>query len=174
METDSNYLSITKKLFHTYKTLADKAMQDLNEQDIHFQANSISNSIAILVKHLSGNMLSRFTDFLSSDGEKEWRERDAEFEDSYASKQEMLAAWEKGWACLFATLESLTPDNLSETVYIRKEGHTVLEAISRQLAHYASHVGQILYIGKMIQGDQWKYLSIPPGKSKDAQGEFLK
>lgn len=174
METDLNYLSITKKLLHSYKTLADKAMQDLKEQDIHFQPNEISNSISILVKHLAGNMLSRFTDFLSSDGEKEWRERDAEFEDSFTSKEEMLAAWEKGWACLFSTLNELKSDDLSKTVYVRKEVHTVIEAISRQLAHYAAHVGQILYLAKIIQGDQWKYLSIPPRKSKNAKGEFLK
>lgn len=174
METGLNYLSITTKLLHSYKTLADKAMQDLNEKDVHYRPNEISNSISILVKHLAGNMLSRFTDFLSSDGEKEWRERDAEFEDSFTSKEEMLAAWEKGWSCLFATLSALKPEDLNKTVYIRKEAHTVLDAISRQLAHYALHVGQMVYLAKIIQGVQWKYLSIPPGKSSEAKGEFLK
>jgi len=174
MKTGSNFLSITIRLFNTYKGLADKAMEDLEEVDIHYQPNGISNNISILVKHLSGNMLSRFTDFLNSDGEKEWRQRDAEFEDTYVSKNEMLQAWQVGWSCLFATLSALSEDDLMKTVFIRKEAHTVLEAITRQLAHYASHVGQIVFLAKIIQGDKWMYLSIPPGKSVEARGEFLK
>ena len=110
-------------------------------------------------------MLSRFTDFLTSDGEKEWRNRDAEFEDTYTGKQEMLEAWEKGWDCLFKALDSVTEDTLTEIVYIRNEGHTVLEALTRQLAHYSYHAGQIVYLAKMIRNKEWKSLSIPRGGS---------
>lgn len=159
----TNYLSGTRKLFQYYKGLADKAITQIDDSQINWKPNEVSNSVAIIVHHLSGNMLSRFTDFLTSDGEKSWRNRDAEFEEGYADKNEMLAAWEKGWAVLFGAMDSVTEDDLSRVVYVRNEGQTVQDAFQRQLAHYASHIGQILYLAKMIKGNEWQYLSIPKG-----------
>lgn len=161
----ANFLDISTKMFRYYKGLADKSMAILNDEEIHWRPNETSNNIAILVRHMSGNMLSRFTDFLTTDGEKEWRNRDAEFTDSYTSKEEMLSAWEQGWDCLLATLESLQPEHMTEIVYIRNEGHTVLEAITRQVAHYAYHCGQIVYLAKMIRDREWQALSIAKGQS---------
>lgn len=165
MNAAENFLDISRKMFVFYKSLADKSIAALNDEEIHYLPNEESNSIAILVHHMSGNMLSRFTDFLTSDGEKEWRNRDAEFEDTYASKQEMLDAWEKGWNCLFAALDTLSPEITTNIVYIRNEGHTVLEALTRQVAHYAYHVGQIVYLAKMIRNKEWQTLSIARGQS---------
>jgi len=165
MNASENFLAISSKMFGYYKGLADKAMATLNEEEIHWRANDTSNSIAIIVHHMSGNMLSRFTDFLTSDGEKEWRNRDAEFTDVYTSKEEMLAAWEKGWSCLLSALEGLKADDMMSIVYIRNEGHTVLEAITRQVAHYAYHSGQIVYLAKMIRDKDWQSLSIARGQS---------
>lgn len=166
MNTSANFLAISRKMFQYYKGLADKSMAALNEEEIHFLPNEASNSIAILVHHMSGNMLSRFTDFLTSDGEKEWRNRDTEFEDSYATKAEMLADWDKGWNCLYAALDTLSEDNMMNIVYIRNEGHTVLEAITRQVAHYAYHAGQIVYLAKIIRNGEWQTLSIARGGSQ--------
>ena len=165
MNAAENFQDISQKMFSFYKGLADKSMALLSEAEIHHQPNGESNSIAILVKHLSGNMLSRFTDFLTSDGEKEWRNRDDEFEDTFASKAEMLAAWDKGWECLFANIAQITPAQMTEIVYIRNEGHTVLEAITRQVAHYAYHVGQIVYLAKILKNEKWQSLSIAKGQS---------
>jgi hypothetical protein len=167
MNASANFLEISRKMFSYYKGLADKSMAVLSEDEIHLTPNQESNSIAVIVKHMSGNMLSRFTDFLTSDGEKEWRNRDAEFEDTYNSKQEMLEAWEKGWNCLFAALDSVTEATMMDIVYIRNEGHTVLEAFTRQIAHYSCHVGQIVYLAKMIRNTDWKTLSIARGQSSD-------
>lgn len=161
----TSYVESVKKLFRYYKQLGEKAMDQVAEPDLFKQYNEESNSIAILVNHLAGNMLSRFTDFLSADGEKPWRNRDAEFENRFTNKAELLAHWEKGWACVFAALDSLTENDLERVVYIRNEGHTVVEALNRQLAHYASHVGQIIFIAKMIKDSEWKSLSIPRNKS---------
>lgn len=160
-----NFQAISSKMFQYYKSLADKAMAVLTEEEIHYQPNQTSNSIAILVKHMSGNMSSRFTDFLTSDGEKEWRNRDDEFVDTYANKEDMLADWEKGWACLFAALADTTGECMTDLVYIRNEGHTVLEAITRQVAHYAYHTGQIVYLSKILRDEQWQTLSIARGGS---------
>jgi hypothetical protein len=167
MDASENFLAISRKMFQYYKSLADKSMAILSEEEIHFLPNEESNSIAILVHHMSGNMLSRFTDFLTSDGEKEWRNRDAEFEDSYASKADMLADWEKGWNCVYQALDTLSNDKMMDIVYIRNEGHTVLEAITRQVAHYAYHVGQIVYLAKLIRNKEWQTLSIARGASGD-------
>lgn len=166
MEAAANFQSISSKMFRYYKGLADKAMAMLTEEEVHFIPNEESNSIAILVHHMSGNMLSRFTDFLTTDGEKEWRNRDAEFEDHYTSKAAMLQDWEKGWDCLFSALENLPAESMTDIVYIRNEGHTVLEAITRQVAHYAYHTGQIVYLAKMIRNQEWKTLSIARGGSQ--------
>lgn len=165
MNAAENFLDISRKMFAYYKGLADKSMAPLREAEIHYLPNKASNSIAILVHHMSGNMLSRFTDFLTSDGEKPWRNRDAEFEDFYTSKADMLADWEKGWACLYEALDTLSANEMTDLVYIRNEGHTVLEAVTRQVTHYAYHTGQIVYIAKLVRNGEWQTLSIAPGQS---------
>lgn len=160
---NSAFLSGTKKLFQYYKSLGEKAIGQLDDDQINSRPNEASNSIALIVHHLSGNMLSRFTDFLTSDGEKPWRDREAEFEVGYKDKAEMMQAWDKGWNQLFETIDSLTETDLEKIVYIRNEGQSVMDALQRQLAHYPYHVGQILYIAKMLKGEAWQSLSIPKG-----------
>lgn len=161
-----NYLESIDKQFRYYKLLGEKTFQQLTEADLFWQYNPESNSIAIIVNHLSGNMKSRWTDFLTSDGEKEWRNRDREFESIIKSKAAMLKRWEEGWKCLFDALASIHEDNFETEIYIRNQGHTVVEAINRQLSHYAYHIGQITFIGKMIKGSDWTSLSVPKGHSK--------
>lgn len=163
---NNDYLTSVKKQFEYYKMLGDKTFAQLNELQLFSQFNEESNSIAMIVKHLYGNMLSRWTDFLTSDGEKEWRNRDEEFENDIANKEELLTKWNTGWQCLFDTINSLTSADLVKEIYIRNQGHTVTEAINRQLAHYPYHVGQIVFIGKMLCNENWKSLSIPKGDSK--------
>lgn len=163
MKTDK--ILSTKKLFLYYKGLAEKSFDQIGDADINWTPNDSSNSIAVIVHHLSGNMLSRFTDFLSSDGEKPWRDREAEFAEGYTSKAEMVDAWEKGWQALLAALDSVADGDLERIVFVRNEGHTVFEAFQRQLAHYASHIGQIIYIAKALKGSEFKSLSIPKGGS---------
>ncbi len=156
------------KQFQYYKQLGEKTFSQLSEQDLFWQYNENSNSIAVIVNHLSGNMLSRWTDFLTTDGEKEWRNRDEEFEVQIQSKGELLEKWERGWNCLFEALKYIKKDeDLEQVIYIRNEGHTVIEAINRQLAHYPYHVGQIVFIGKMLKDTEWNSLSIPKNKSSD-------
>jgi hypothetical protein len=167
MNTIANdYLKSVTLQFEYYKLLGEKTIDQLSEEQLFWQANETSNSIAIIVKHLSGNMLSRWTDFLSSDGEKDWRDRDAEFEMEVKSEEELFANWHKGWKCLFEAIHSLNEEDLAKTIYIRNQGHTVLEAINRQLAHYPYHIGQIVSIGKQLKGNEWESLSIPKGNSK--------
>jgi hypothetical protein len=139
----NNYLSSTRKLFRYYKSLGDKAIERVNQEQIHWQYNEQSNSVAVIIKHIAGNSLSRWTDFLNSDGEKESRNRDDEFEDTL-SKDELVELWEKGWQCLFNAIDPLTETDLTRIIYIRNEGHTVTEAINRQLAHIPYHVGQMV------------------------------
>lgn len=165
MKLEQEFLTSAIKLFRYYKKLGEGAIAQLNDHDILQRPNGASNSIALIVHHLSGNMLSRWTDFLTSDGEKPWRNRDSEFDEGYPDKKTMMEAWEKGWAVLLDSLESLKPEDLSKIIYIRNEGQSVLEAIQRQLAHYPHHVGQILYQAKAIKGDSFTSLSIPKGKS---------
>ena len=162
---EDNFLESSIKLFRYYKKLGEGAIAQLNDEQVLAKPNELSNSIALIVHHLSGNMLSRWTDFLTSDGEKSWRNREAEFDEAYANKTEMLEAWEKGWKCLLDALENLKPEDLSKIIYIRNEGQSVMEAIQRQLAHYPHHVGQILYQAKILVGNDFKSLSIPKGKS---------
>ena len=152
--------SAIKRLLY-YKDLGDKTLSRLNDADFHFKPNEESNSIAIIIQHVSGNMLSRWTDFLTTDGEKDWRQRDGEFELQNLSKNNLVAIWEKGWQCCVDTLQSLTPDDLLKTITIRQEPLTVTDAINRQLAHYPYHVGQMIYIAKILQNNQWESLSIP-------------
>ena len=161
-----NYLTSTKKLFRYYKTLGDAVIGRADEQALHWQYNAESNSIAVIIQHISGNSLSRWSDFLKSDGEKEWRDRDAEFEDTTMTKAELRDLWERGWQCLFNAIDPLTEDDLAKIVYIRNEGHTVLEAMNRQLAHLPYHVGQMVLIGNMIVGEGWESLTIPKGQSQ--------
>ncbi len=168
---NQNYLKSVKKQFQYYKTLGDKTFATLSDDDIHWQFNEESNSIAIIVKHIVGNMLSRWTNFLTEDGEKSWRNRDSEFEDPYTSKKDMLTAWEKGWECLFNAINPLKESDLEKLVYIRNQGHTITEAINRQLAHYPYHIGQIIYIAKMIKNENWISLSIPKNQSKNYNQE---
>ena len=167
----SNYLESTKKQFLYYKMLGEKAMNQLQEEQLFWQYNEESNSIAILVNHITGNMLSRFTDFLTSDGEKPWRNRDAEFENPFANKEELRSRWNSAWDCLMKGLNQLKEEDLEKIIYIRNQGHTVVEAINRQLAHYPYHVGQIVFLGKMILNDKWQPLSIARGKSTDYNAE---
>lgn len=163
----SNYLDSAIKQFEYYKLLGEKTFQQVPDEKLFWQYNADSNSIATIVKHLWGNMLSRWTDFLTTDGEKEWRQRDAEFENDITTREELMAKWNEGWQCLFNAVNSLTDDDLAKTVYIRNQGHTVVDAINRQLAHYPYHIGQIVFIGKMVEGEKWKSLSIPKGKSRE-------
>lgn len=166
-----SYIISVKKEFLRYKALGDKAMAQIPDEALHWQYNPESNSVAVTVKHLWGNMLSRWTDFLTTDGEKEWRQRDAEFDADGATRAEVLARWEEGWACLFAALEALNEEDLQRTVYIRAEAHTVMEAINRQLAHYPYHVGQIVYLARMQAGANWSSLSIARNKSQEFNRE---
>lgn len=171
MEINSNYLESVKKQFLYYKTIGEKAMEQLEPEQFFVSLNDDTNSIAMIVKHLSGNMLSRWTDFLTTDGEKAWRNRDEEFEESVMTKEELQAAWDKGWNCLLDTLNNLQPEQLSKIIYIRNEGHTVTEAINRQLAHYPYHVGQIVFYAKMLKKGNWNSLSIPKNKSNAYNAE---
>lgn len=167
MEINHNYLESAYKQMLYYKTLAEKAMDQIHEDQLFVAYNENTNSIAVIVKHLAGNMLSRWTDFLVTDGEKEWRDRDAEFENDFNSKEELIAFWNKGWDVFLNTLQSLQPEDLTQIVYIRNQGHTVVDAINRQLAHYPYHVGQIVFYAKLLKETEWNSLSIPKNKSKD-------
>lgn len=161
----NDYLDSVKKQFGYYKMLGEKAMEQIPDEKLSWQYNGESNSIATIVKHLWGNMLSRWTDFLTSDGEKEWRNRDAEFDNDISNKELLLAKWNEGWKCLFDAIDPLTAADLDKEIFIRNMGHTVMEAINRQLAHYPYHIGQIVFVAKMVCDDEWKSLSIPKGNS---------
>jgi hypothetical protein len=166
----TTYIQSARKQFENYKLLGEKTFAQLHDEKLFWQYNEDSNSIAIIVKHLTGNMLSRWTDFLHSDGEKQWRNRDAEFENDIQSSEELLQKWNAGWACLFNALDSLSTDDLEKTIYIRNEALTVIDAINRQLTHYSYHVGQIVFIGKML-AETWTSLSIPKGKAQAYNAE---
>lgn len=165
MEINSTYLESVKKQSFYYKTIGEKAIDQLEPQQIFFSANDDTNSIAVIIKHLAGNMHSRWTDFLTTDGEKEWRNRDSEFEEILTTKEEIMHVWDNSWACFFEALNSLQPHQLSDIIYIRNEGHTVVDALNRQLAHYPYHIGQIVFYAKMIKKSDWKSLSIPKNNS---------
>jgi hypothetical protein len=166
MSLGKEYLTTVIKRLKYYKDLGEKTFEQLEENDFNYLPASESNSIAIIVQHLAGNMLSRFTNFLTEDGEKEWRQRDDEFEVHNYSKQQVIDLWNKGWECVFHALDTLTEDDLLTVIYIRKEPMSVIDAINRQLAHYPYHIGQIVYIGHMIRNKDWKSLSIPKGQSQ--------
>ena len=160
-----DYLHSAKKQFRYYKSLGDKTFKQLDDADFFWQYNPESNSIAITVNHLWGNMLSRWTDFLNTDGEKKWRNRELEFENVIKTRKELLEKWEEGWTCLFNALNTIDASNFDHPIYIRNQQHSITEAINRQMMHYAYHVGQIAYIGRMLKGSEWKSLSIPKGAS---------
>ncbi|MGB2128233.1 MAG: DUF1572 family protein [Flavicella sp.] len=159
------YLENIKKQFSSFKEIADKTISQLCEKDLHWKFNEESNSIASIIIHLSENMLSRWTDFFETDGEKSWRNRDAEFVEQSLSKDELLERWEKGWCCLFDALNLLDQTNFNRKVLIRNKEVSLIETITRQIAHYPYHIGQIAYIGKMILNDNWQTASIPKGES---------
>ena len=163
MPTD--FLSSAHKQFAYYQLLGEQAMSQIPDDKLFWQPNAASNSIATIVKHLGGNMLSRWTDFLTTDGEKPWRTREAEFDNDLTTRAEVLAHWQKGWQCLFAALGTLTAADLTRTIYIRNQGHSVTEAINRQLAHYPYHVGQIVFLARLAVDEAWQSLSIPRGNS---------
>jgi hypothetical protein len=168
---ENDYLESVRKQFEYYKMLGEKTFNQLTEEQLFWQFNEETNSIGIIVKHLTGNMLSRWTDFLISDGEKEWRNRESEFETAYVSKKELIELWGKGWECLFNALDSINEENIGTEIYIRNQGHSITEAINRQLAHYPYHIGQIVFIGKMLMNEKWQSLSIPRGNSDQYNAE---
>ncbi|MBB5638490.1 hypothetical protein HDF26_001105 [Pedobacter cryoconitis] len=154
------------KQFEYYRMLGEKTFNQLKEEDLFWRYNEDSNSIAIIVNHLYGNMLSRWTDFLNTDGEKSWRNRDQEFDEAITDKETLLLKWNEGWDCLLGALNALDEADLDKIVYIRNDGHTITDAINRQLAHYPYHIGQIVFIGKMLANNNWQSLSIPKGNSQ--------
>ncbi|MBB4807860.1 hypothetical protein HNP38_003176 [Chryseobacterium defluvii] len=153
------------KRFEYYKSLGDKTFEQLSDEQIFWQYNEESNSIAVIVKHIAGNMLSRWTNFLTEDGEKSWRNRDEEFINTFTTRHEILDYWEKGWKCLFDALQQIHDENMYSIIYIRDEAHSVMDAVLRQLAHYPYHIGQIIYIAKMMKNNDWKTLSIARNRS---------
>jgi endonuclease III-like uncharacterized protein len=167
MHTKEAFLQSAIKKFKAQKTLGEKTFAQLDDKDFLFKPSNESNSIAVIVQHMSGNMLSRWTNFLTEDGEKIWRERDKEFEEVLTTKQDVLNAWNTGWQCVLETLESLRPNDILKTIMIRNEPLLVVDAIIRQIDHYGYHVGQIVYVGKIIKDDNWQTLSIPKNKSAE-------
>lgn len=166
MTHQENFIKSALFEFRRYKTLGDNTFTQLNDKELLWKYNETDNSISQIVKHISGNMLSRWTNFLTEDGEKSWRNRDTEFEHPFALKTEMVTAWEQGWDCLFEALATVNTNNFSASIKIRNEEHTIIEAVNRQLAHYANHVGQIVLLGKMIKGSKWVSLSVSKGESQ--------
>jgi len=167
MDIGVNFLESARKEFNNYKVLGEKAIAQVPDDKLFWQYNEESNSICTIVKHLSGNMRSRWTDFLITDGEKPWRYRDSEFENEVTTREQLMRYWNEGWSCLFTALDSITSKDLSRVIYIRNQSHTVLQAINRQLTHYPHHVGQIVFLAKMIVGSSWQSLSIPKNKSDE-------
>lgn len=165
MTLEEGFLKDAIKRFANYKELGDKTLAQLSEADLLYQPNNPSNSIAVIIQHLHGNMLSRWTNFITEDGEKEWRQRDAEFAVTPLSQTAIVSLWNEGWECLLNTLKNLQPEDLQKTVTIRREPLLVYDAILRQLAHYPYHVGQIVYVGRMLKNETWTSLSIPKGES---------
>lgn len=174
MSFATDYLSSCIKRFTEYKTLGEKTFAQLTDDQMHLQPNAASNSIAIIIQHMHGNMLSRWTDLLTEDGEKSWRKRDEEFEVQPFSKEQLIAIWHEGWKVVLAAVESLTEEDLSKKVTIRSQPLTVIDAINRQLAHYSYHVGQIVYLGRWMKDGEWQSLLIPRGGSQAYNEELRK
>ena len=170
-----SYIESIQKQFAYYQDLGEKAIAQLTDKELHYAHNEASNSVAVMVKHIAGNMLSRWTNFYEEDGEKEWRYRDTEFEDTYANREELIAHWHQGWDCLKKVTNELRNKDLERIVYIRNMGHTVVEATNRQLSHYCYHIGQIVFAAKMIKGNDWQNLSVAKNQStKYNQEKFNK
>jgi uncharacterized damage-inducible protein DinB len=161
LEFTTSYIEDSLALFAYYKKLAERAIDQVSDEQLVVTLDHEGNSIATIVKHMAGNMRSRWTDFLTADGEKPDRNRDSEFEEPPATRAELLGLWEAGWSCLFSALQPLTDADLTRTVTIRGERHSVMQAINRQLAHYPHHVGQIVLLAKHFAGDRWQTLSVP-------------
>jgi Protein of unknown function (DUF1572) len=169
----TSYLDDARAILGQYKKLADGAMAQVSDSELYAVLDPEMNSIALIVKHMSGNMCSRWTDFLTTDGEKPTRNRDIEFEDPPATRDKLMAMWENGWGCLFAALEPLTDADLSRTITIRGEAHSVMQAINRQVAHYPYHCGQIVLVAKHFRSSQWQSLSVPRNKSEEFNRKVL-
>ncbi len=168
------YLDEVRRSLRGYKRLADGALAQIQDAELFYTPDAESNSLAVIVKHISGNMRSRFTDFLTTDGEKPDRHRDQEFEmDAAVRREQLMQWWEDGWKIVFDTIAALKPEDLTRTVTIRQEPHTVLQALNRASNHYAHHIGQILYVAKMIRKTEWKTLSVPRGKSAEYNAKQL-
>lgn len=167
LQFTTSYVADSLTLLRYYKGLVERALVQLPDEQLLTVLDAESNSIAILVKHMAGNMRSRFTDFLTSDGEKPGRQRDTEFEDPPGSRAEVMAVWDEGWRCVFTAIEPLTDEDLGRSVAIRGEAHSVMQAINRQVAHYAYHCGQIVLLAKHFKSDQWQTLSVPRRKSAE-------
>jgi uncharacterized damage-inducible protein DinB len=164
----THYLDEVRRQFRGYKRLAEGAIAQLKDEELLITLDPEANSIAGIMKHMAGNMRSRFTDFLTTDGEKPDRHRDQEFEmDAGATRAEVMRRWEEGWTCVFSAIETLKPEDVMRTVTIRGEPHTVLQALNRQVAHYAYHIGQIVFLAKHFRSSDWKSLSIPRGRSEE-------
>ena len=163
----TSYAADSLTLFRYYKGLVERALAQLSDEQLVAVLDGQANSIAVIVKHMTGNMRSRFTDFLTSDGEKPGRDRDAEFEDPPGSRAELMALWEEGWQCVFTAIEPITEADLQRSITIRGEAHSVMQAINRQVAHYSYHCGQIVLLAKHFKGGQWQTLSIPRRKSAE-------
>jgi hypothetical protein len=167
LEFTTSFLKDSIEVLRYYKRLAERAMAQIPDEALFAAVDSQSNSVAIIVKHLAGNMRSRFTDFLTSDGEKPDRKRDSEFEAPPTTRAELMEMWEAGWRRVFDAITPLTDPQLNDKVYIRSEAHSVMQAVNRQLVHYAYHIGQIVYVSKHFAGANWNSLTIPKGKSED-------
>lgn len=166
MDIASEFVSATINAFEANKRLADRAIEQVPDDKLHVALDDNTNSIAVIVKHIAGNLISRWTDFLTTDGEKQWRNRDDEFVDSLGNRADILQLWERGWACLFGTLKSLKPEDLGKTVTIRGEPHSVPLAMERSLGHTCYHIGQIVQVARIHAGEHWKTLTIPRGGSE--------
>jgi len=167
LQFTTSYIEDSQKLFLHYKKLAENAMEQVTDEQLFSVLDEEANSIAIIVKHMAGNMRARWTDFLTTDGEKPNRNRDSEFVDPPATRTALLEVWEEGWACVFHALEPLTDADLTRTVTIRGEAHSVMQAVNRQVAHYAHHIGQIVLLAKHFAHDHWQSLSVPRNKSAE-------
>jgi hypothetical protein len=167
LEFTTSYIEDAVAVFRYYKRLAERAMEQVADDQLFATLDDEANSIAIIVKHMAGNMRSRWTDFLTTDGEKPDRNRDSEFVDAPTTRRALLALWEDGWNRLFAAIEPLTDDDLRRTVTIRGEAHSVMQAINRQLAHYPYHVGQIVLLAKHFASDHWQSLTVPRNRSAE-------
>ena len=167
LEFTTSYLEDALAVFRQYKKLAERAMEQVTDEQLFLAANEESNSIAVIVKHMAGNMRSRWTDFLTTDGEKPDRNRDSEFMDPPRTWAELSQMWDEGWACLFGALEPLREEDMTRTVMIRGEAHSVMQAVNRQLAHYSYHVGQIVLLAKQFSYEKWTALTIPRNKSEE-------